>query len=79
MTPDHAPLNPAGYVMPVTVRAAFPLLLMVSGRVAVVFTGTLPNASVPLRAMTRVEQGAVANVASDPKFVPPEFVPRTRK
>jgi hypothetical protein len=46
-------------VIPLTVSALVPLLLIVSVRVAVVSTITVPNAKLPLSAITRV----AANVA----------------
>jgi len=44
IVPLHAPLNPVGYAMPVTVSVALPLFVIVMVAVAICPIDTLPNA-----------------------------------
>jgi hypothetical protein len=54
IVPLHAPLNPAGYVMLLTVSVELPVLAIVIVAVAVVPVVTLPKAKLPVTLMIRV-------------------------
>jgi len=57
IVPLHAPLNPVGYVMFVTVSVTLPLLVIVMVAVAVCPVVTFPNARFPLTPMIFVGTG----------------------
>jgi len=76
------PLKPGGYAMPHMLSVLCPSFHILSVRVAVCPTGTLPNARSPTRRMTRVAAPGAAFTVRENVFVeawPPLPVTRTVK